>query len=261
MKKLTRKLFVSLMTLVLTAMALGTSTFAWFSMNTTATATGMQVQAKSNARYLLIGNNANIGTTKKNTDNNAITETVAALLTDTGTGEALYRFPAYYGPKSVVKSGEASTVGWWSASNKNTNNATDNVVGVSEISSTDLNQYVLTYKVWLTLSTDSVDYNGKITCSLVKISDSDAAIAAVVEIGSDTLSLNPTDTQFENATAGQVITGVQAQTTSNVAITKSTAVEVTIKIYIDGTSSHVYSDYINGGQNIIGKCSIQFDLE
>lgn len=49
MKKLTRKLFLSVFTALFAVVALGTTTFAWFSMNTTVQATGMQAQAKADA--------------------------------------------------------------------------------------------------------------------------------------------------------------------------------------------------------------------
>lgn len=49
MKKLTKKLFLSVFTALFAVVALGTSTFAWFSMNTTVQATGMQAQAKADA--------------------------------------------------------------------------------------------------------------------------------------------------------------------------------------------------------------------
>lgn len=88
MTKLTRKLFVSIMTLVLTVMALGTSTFAWFSMNTTATATGMTVTAKSNATYLLIGATDAIASNKT-----GLGDTIAATAAG-GNAEAVY--PAYF---------------------------------------------------------------------------------------------------------------------------------------------------------------------
>lgn len=49
MKKLTRKLFLSVFTALFAVVALGTTTFAWFSMNTTVQATGMKAQAKADA--------------------------------------------------------------------------------------------------------------------------------------------------------------------------------------------------------------------
>lgn len=53
MKELRRKLFVSVITLMLVVMALGTSTFAWFSMNKEVTATGMQVTATAEGSLII----------------------------------------------------------------------------------------------------------------------------------------------------------------------------------------------------------------
>ncbi len=50
-----KKLIPALCMLLVAAALLGTSTFAWFSMNKTVTATGMQVTAKSDSVFLLIG--------------------------------------------------------------------------------------------------------------------------------------------------------------------------------------------------------------
>lgn len=56
MKKLTRKLFLSVFTALFAVVALGTTTFAWFSMNTTVQATGMQAQAKADASLAIAKN-------------------------------------------------------------------------------------------------------------------------------------------------------------------------------------------------------------
>lgn len=56
MKKLTRKLFLSVFTALFAVVALGTTTFAWFSMNTTVQATGMKVQAKADASLAIAKN-------------------------------------------------------------------------------------------------------------------------------------------------------------------------------------------------------------
>lgn len=53
MKKF-RKLIPALCMLLVSALFVGTSTYAWFSMNTTVTATDMKVTAKSDSIYLLI---------------------------------------------------------------------------------------------------------------------------------------------------------------------------------------------------------------
>lgn len=50
-----KKLIPALCMLLVAATLLGTSTFAWFSMNSQVSATGMQVTANSDSKYLLIG--------------------------------------------------------------------------------------------------------------------------------------------------------------------------------------------------------------
>ena len=49
-----KKLIPAICLLLVSAVMLGTSTFAWFSMNTSVSVTGMQVKAKSDNTYLLI---------------------------------------------------------------------------------------------------------------------------------------------------------------------------------------------------------------
>ena len=55
MKKLTRKLLMSIIAVAFAFVALGTSTYAWFSMNQTVAVEGMQISAKSDSTYLIIG--------------------------------------------------------------------------------------------------------------------------------------------------------------------------------------------------------------
>ena len=53
-----KKLIPALSMLLVSAVLLGTSTYAWFSMNTTVTATGMTIKAVSDDTYLLISDTA-----------------------------------------------------------------------------------------------------------------------------------------------------------------------------------------------------------
>lgn len=74
MKKF-RKLVPALCMLLVSAVLMGTSTYAWFSMNTTVTASGMEITAKSESKFLQIvagtdafsDSVAQISTTAKNT--------------------------------------------------------------------------------------------------------------------------------------------------------------------------------------------------
>lgn len=246
MKK--RFLVTSILMLLLTVFALSTSTYAWFSMNTTVTATGLQVKAKSNATYLLIADSDTNGTATT-----TLTETVAAAYQDSATNENKEVYPAYYAAETGTMPGTAAagsdlavTAGkWYTANNTNSNNATNSTKNLVEISPANFDKYVLTYKVWLTLSKDSEDFNNKLTVKSTKTSGDDAA-SVVVEIGSEKIKL---------------VNGADAvETTGTYAITATTNVEVTIYVYIDGTSTNVYSDFINTPNTLTGICSVEFGL-
>lgn len=66
MKKIATKLMISVLSVALALIALGTSTFAWFSMNTTVTANGMELTATTPVNLLIknsaSGTYANIAT-------------------------------------------------------------------------------------------------------------------------------------------------------------------------------------------------------
>ena len=59
MKKLTTKLLLSIIAFALTFIALGTQTFAWFAMNRTVTATGLEITVTSDYVFLIIGTGDN----------------------------------------------------------------------------------------------------------------------------------------------------------------------------------------------------------
>ena len=61
-----KKLFISILTAVFALFALGTSTFAWFSMNTAVEAKGMKVKATSASSLVITDTAANINTTATN---------------------------------------------------------------------------------------------------------------------------------------------------------------------------------------------------
>lgn len=74
MKKF-RKLIPAFCMLLVSAMLVGTSTFAWFSMNNKVNATGMQISAKSDSAYLVINEG---GTFNSAGTDKEVTSTAAA---------------------------------------------------------------------------------------------------------------------------------------------------------------------------------------
>lgn len=242
MKK-TKVIIPALGLLLLSTAASITGTVAWFSANATVTATGMNVQVKSNATYLLIGGSASIATEKA-----GLSTTVAATYTTADNAEKKCYPAAYVSTASTVGGVDLDADSWYTASNGNSAHAADDIKNVRAVTEGD-KDYMLTYKAWLTLSEDSEP----VTTKKIKVTFSlgtgaDAAVSAVVVIGSaaNKFSLNSTTT---NAT-----------TASAVSLSSSTAVEVTSYVYIDGNSTNVYSDYLNVPNAIQGTVQLQFDL-
>ena len=246
MKK-TKIIVPALGMLLLSTAASVTGTVAWFSANAQASATGMNVQVKSNATYLLIGDNSGVAS-----DKSGLTNTVVANYATSGNADKAC-YPAAYTASAATVGGVQLTAGsWYTASNGNSSNANNDIKNVKAVTEGD-KDYMLTYKAWLTLSADSEDVTTKsIQVTFALGTNDDAAISAVVVIGSSAnkFSLNSTSNHATTAAA--------------VTLTKSTAVEVTSYVYIDGNSTNVYSDYINGStyeqHPITGTVSLTFDL-
>ncbi|MCQ2771540.1 MAG: hypothetical protein MJ236_07085, partial [Clostridia bacterium] len=176
-----KKLIPAICLLLISAMMLGTSTFAWFSMNTQVTATGMNVTAKSNAVNLLIGGTADCATTKT-----GLSTTVAGTYATTGNDTKACYPAAYVTAQTVVTSSfTAAANTWYTATNANPGAVADDVNSAKAVDEGD-KDYMLTYKVWLTLSTDSEDITDKkVKVTFALGNTDDAAISAVVKLGTD----------------------------------------------------------------------------
>lgn len=262
MKKFTTKLLMSIIAVAFAFVALGTSTYAWFTLNTQVSATNLQVTAKSNATYLLIGDNEGIASVKKNSDQTDLLTHVAAVYqngdssnpTNYNADKKVY--PAALADAAVVTAATTenpqTTIvagDWYTASNGNADDPTNDMKNYHEVTEGD-KDYMLTYKVWLTLSADSENTTKKVKFTYALADGGDEAVSAYVVITTATntekFALNSTNTE--------------ATTSGTITFTNSSAVLVTIYMYIDGNSDNVYSDYINQPHDITGQASISIDL-
>ena len=98
-----KKLIPAICLLLVSAVMLGTSTFAWFSMNTTVTATGMNITAKSDSKFLQIINSAgSFDSTAAQTSASAATATKEVKPTTVAKGLSA-------GALTAITSGDAAT--------------------------------------------------------------------------------------------------------------------------------------------------------
>jgi len=265
MKKFTTKLLMSIIAVAFAFVALGTSTYAWFSMNTTVKAENMVVTAKSDSTYLLIGTSAAATTVQAG---NA-TETDAVL-----EGTSTEVFPIAYTKEgtTVYLNGKTSQTAeegdtqvipantWYTLSNKKTNNATNELTNYASHAEDALAGYVIKYTAYLCLSKDSqTAFTGKLNLSYsLAANGEDAADDAV----STMVKIYGTQTESSNVLTK---TNNSYTTTNNVTISKDATLKVEMWVFIDGNSANVYSDYINGvgetqGKAITGKAVVAFSL-
>ena len=247
MKKLTKKLFVSIMTLVLVVMALSTSTFAWFSMNTQVNAEGMQISVKSDSTYLLISNTlvnnaaptaANIQAENQGKGNITVNLGIAA--------DACSVYPSAHratgdnvtlaGSDVVEDTESASTVGNWYTRVADFATASASTKAATALSS--FTNYVLHETVYLTLAAGSQDATNLVVEQLT--------IAAKDEATGNSTTISPVKVLITSSSAAVELDN--AHTTSDTvlasAITSSTVVQLDIFIYYDGNDSNVFTNNV-----------------
>ena len=159
-----KKLIPAICLLLVSAVMLGTSTFAWFSMNTSVTATGMQIAAKSNNTYLLINTGDNDTAAEIQT---AGVTTIALTVSDVNAKvypskpktpaevdtDALFDgdTAAYAGPNAAADHTNAAAYGnWYTAQNNNPAASTDSVKNATSL--TGFTNYVITKTLYLTVA-------------------------------------------------------------------------------------------------------------
>lgn len=271
-KSLKKQLMAAIAMVMVAAIALGSSTFAWFAANTKVDATGLDVTAKSNSQYLLIGDDHDkaAATAKTDAAGNALTNTHAALYADQATNADKKVYPAYYSGTETTKLPGTADSGvtlenmtantWYTANNKNADKASDAIKNVKTLTEGELAGYRLTYKVWLTLTNDSENYSGTILMTPT-LGSGDASTSIAVKIGSKVYKLNNPGAEgaaVDGKIGDLISTGVT--TTENIPITSTTAVPVEIYVFVNGSSTNVNSNYINGGHTVTGAASVSFEL-
>ena len=224
MKKF-RKLVPALCMLLISAVLLGTSTFAWFSMNTTVTATGMQVTAKTDHTYLLISDT---------NDKDALQTNPPAASTKVNLNTTKELTPAAH--ETLTKGTDAATVSNWYTAQGKDPSLTDMKDG-TKTPLTTLDGYVLKQTVYITVTSDSADAkNLKVSAEINDGTYTNIApVKILVVCGDKFVELDSTKLTD---------TAVLADTISGTALT-----QVDIYIYYDGNHADVTT---NNAANLAG---------
>ena len=231
-----------------------TSGFAWFAVNSTVSATSLNVSAKSNASYLLIGT-ADNATNKTGSDTTIAgvdpANTTVYPVAYTGAGTVHWD-----GPDGIASNSDDVNVAansWYTATVNNPDFATPDEEGAStaHVKYTNLAEvtnynasYFVTYNFWLTLGTGSEAVTRDITMTADFAGDHASVKAAVV---------------FDGATTPAILaTGSASTTFEDVALAANTSHTVVIHMYIDGTQTAVKS--ATDISTLIGEVSFTFAI-
>lgn len=244
MKKF-KKLIPAFCMLMVSAVLLGTSTYAWFSMNNTVTATGMSVTATTNTKYLLIGSSADLSnatttyapTKTGGVNNEAKVYPCAKATADIIIGDVSLKTGYWYTANSKVHSDSASIEYTTTAENETIN---ENITNVQVIN-TNKGNYHLVYKFYIGLadgnaSSDLVFKNTVSGDSALK-----SATKALITIGTAEMELNA-----KNQSTGVTFEKISLSTTG---------IEVTVTLYVDGNDASVVG---NAATSIAG--SLNFEI-
>lgn len=225
MKKF-QKLIPAFCLLLVSAVLMGTSTFAWFSMNKTVKATGMTISAKSDSVYLVINTGASFN--KAGTEKEA-TSTVEA-------GKKLYPVA----PVTAFTNGAdvAKATGWhYTYSDANNDYKQGAEATFTVCTEENLTDYVASETFYIGLNEKS----GKESAANLKVGTitlpENTGIKVVI-VCDEKVATNNGDLLAESVT--------------------TTGVAVTVYYYIDGAVANVYSDNV---ENLTGNVVITFTVD
>ena len=271
MKTFTKKIMISIIAVAFAFIALGTSTFAWFAMNTQVTATGMEVSVKSNNTYLMIGKE----NTAANIQDNDETSTVAITFQNTevlpsapalSAAEAAYLpVQTYYGNGDQIPEGKQ--IGDVKVAGLKDDNQTAITVAGAQVTDKDSVALVTNWYTAIAATVDAPDMKAGSARQLSSFTGYvliDTVYLTVAEGANDAhnLKVTPTITQKSGGTDVSEIKVIVAtvdkmvvldnsdnntaidlfDASHNTAIVDDDVLEVKIYVYYDGNADPVFTN-------------------
>lgn len=241
MKKF-KKLIPAFCAMLVSAAMLGTSTYAWFSVNKEVTATDMSVTAKVDTEYF-------VATTTAPTENKFVVpagNATEAKFTTEATNKVV---PVAKASEELTLNGTTITAGEWYTGSVKTYDDTNqkNWATLKKLTYTSVSDglftqetYFVSYKFYIGLATTSADYAGALTFTTVKSTGFDAGIeiAGVKVEGNkkgEGESLTATSETLE------IFTAAIAKTTGSYVLKADGTSYVTVTVYlcINGENANV----------------------
>lgn len=249
MKKF-KKLIPAFCAMLVSAAMLGTSTYAWFSVNKKVEANGMSVTATADTQYFLISTTADFSAKQLSTN------LTAAQMTQKGIDNEAKVYPAAYGTVDTLIPDKS-----WYTANVDTDGT--NIVKATKIEAPagegkkvyQNNQYFVGYSFYVGLAENSADYNDHLKVLAVN-SDKGARIAAV-QFQAMTIGTEPSvDGEFlpvEDTTEIGTTGGLASTQTYELSATAKKCVKITVYVFIFGGAENIK----NGSTELTGTVGIK----
>lgn len=262
-KAIKRQLLAAIAMVLVAAIALGSSTYAWFANNTKVTANDLQLTAMSNDTFLLINATEStataIQTAGKTTDSMGMTATKvypsAPALNDTDTGylttngknvneEAI----TVIGEKITSATQAAVVTNWYTAKAQSTDASTIKADSARQLVAFD--NYVIHKTLYLTVAVGSdVATNLKVTPKFTQLGNGNDISAVKILLVTD----DGACVVLDKNSADVDISG------NNTDLTQTTVRQVDLYLYVDGNDSNIYT---NNAANLKGaSCTLEFNVE
>lgn len=246
-KAIRKQLLAAVAMVLVAAVALGSSTYAWFASNASVTASGMKISAKNDTGALIIGGTKYEEGTKQDP---SVTSVQAAHLTAINLGDTGYNYTTDFAVKpsqhvagteeAPLKISTLDTVGNWSY--KIANNPASYASSGDATVLTGFSDYVLYYDLWITVATGSPDMK-ELKCDATITATGDSAHvrdAVRVVVASETAA-----EEFYNAhtsSGASVAAHTTGATVLDDTIKSTELTHVRVYIYLDGEDATVYTN-------------------
>lgn len=261
MKKF-KKLIPAFCAMLVSAAMLGTSTYAWFSVNKEVTATGMNVTAVANTQYFVIRDSLNSDAFESPTAEDKKTTTAVLAQAGIGGGTSVNVYPAAYTTSAIMK-GETTLVAankWYTAGVDTGSNATANITtaeaigtdGADKLETLRQNNYFVGYKFYVGLADKTASCEMFLKFELNGTATGAAKIAGFAVKGfaakdgdtaaSTTIASDYTYVSFAKADSG--FSPKYSFVAKDNGVT-ATYAEVIVYVYMDGTNAEIKSDNLN----------------
>lgn len=211
MTKVSKKgLIISLFALIVALVVTTTSTYAWFAMNTSVSASGMTVTAQTDNAFLIIQQ----GTTFDSTgDDISATSTLNAQLKPVA-------------PATTLTSANVNTLGSWGTAISSDPDDANSAAVVTALTTGDLSNYVAKESFMIGLVQNSAAATNPLRLASVTL-PANTGISVVVVCGTNIYTHNATAATI----AGETLAAANQVTTSGV--------QVDVYIFINGADANV----------------------